>query len=92
MKREKNGSPSNRGGMAMSKTIGEFFREKRKEKGMSQVAVAAKAYVSNVAYSQIERGCHDPSWGMLCAIVRALDITGDELVEVVKGEGKSEKA
>lgn len=72
----------------MSKTIGALFREKRQEKGMSQVAVAAKAYVSSVAYSQIERGGHDPSWGMLCAIVRALDITGDELVEIIKGGEK----
>lgn len=51
------------------------MREKRKEKGFTQVEFARKAGISTNYYSNIERGDNSPSLDVLVKIAKALDVS-----------------
>lgn len=68
----------------MTKTFGELVREKRKAEGLSQRRLAEKAYLSPHTIEKVERGYVDPSWMTLRALSKALSMTEDELIAVIK--------
>lgn len=64
----------------MGNTLGEKLASLRKEKGMTQEAVAEKLGVSGQAVSKWENGNSYPDITMLPAIAELFDVTIDELL------------
>lgn len=54
-------------------TLGALLRAQRLAKGLSLRELAAQTGVSNAYLSELERGRHEPSLGVLRAIATALD-------------------
>lgn len=54
--------------------LGALLRERRAALGLSLRDVAARAAISNAYLSQIERGVHEPSLGVLRAVTDALEL------------------
>ncbi len=54
-------------------TLGALLRAERLAKGLSLRELAARTRVSNAYLSELERGRHEPSLGVLRAIASALD-------------------
>ena len=62
-------------------TLGERLRILRKERGLTQEAVARRTDIGLKAYSELERGITlDPHYSTLASLARALDVTVAELV------------
>lgn len=61
-------------------TFGEKLRAYRKKKGWSQMKLAAKSGLPQVAISQYERNQHTPTVTTLEWLVKALDTTATELL------------
>lgn len=62
--------------------IGEFIKEKRKERHLSQRELASKCDISNAEISRIESGDRkQPSHETLKTIARALNLPVNELYE-----------
>ena len=74
--------------------IGEFIRDKRKEKGLTQVELADKLGITNQAISKWERGKNCPDISLLKDLCEILDIninellSGKELVSVSKEDSE----
>ena len=66
--------------MQECKTLGNYIREKRMEKGYSQKQLAQMLYVTESAVSKWERGANYPDITMISDICRVLDISEHELV------------
>jgi len=57
----------------MLETLGALLRAERLANGLSLRELAARTRVSNAYLSELERGRHEPSLGVLRAIASALD-------------------
>lgn len=66
--------------MQECKTLGNYIREKRVEKGYSQKQLAQLLYVTESAVSKWERGANYPDITMISDLCRVLDISEHELV------------
>lgn len=63
-------------------SLGDFIKEKRSAKDMSQRDLAAKADLSNAEISRIEAGIRkDPSPAVLKALAKALDVPMSEMLQ-----------
>ena len=60
--------------------IGKFIKEKRKEKGLTQVELAEKIGVSNRSISKWENGNCLPDYSIINDLCKTLDITINELL------------
>ena len=60
--------------------IGEFIRDKRKEKGLTQIELANKLGITNQAISKWERGKNCPDISLLKDLCKILDININELL------------
>jgi transcriptional regulator with XRE-family HTH domain len=61
--------------------LGALIRERRAAAGLSLRDLASRTSVSNAYLSQIERGLHEPSLGVLRAVADALDVPLGGLLE-----------
>lgn len=68
--------------------IGSFLKELRKEKNLTQEALAEQLGVSGRTVSRWETGCNMPDIGILVGIAEFYDIS---IPEIIAGERKSEK-
>jgi len=69
------------------KKIGEFLKQLRKEKNMTQEQLAEKFYVSGRTVSRWETGNNMPDLGMLVELADFYDV---DIRELIDGERKSE--
>jgi transcriptional regulator with XRE-family HTH domain len=58
-------------------TPGELVRERRRELGLSQRALALRAGTTQAAVSRIERGLTAPNWGTIRALLLAMGYEPD---------------
>ena len=68
--------------------IGSFLKELRKEKNLTQEALAEQLGVSGRTVSRWETGCNMPDIGILVGIAEFYDVS---IPEIIAGERKSEK-
>lgn len=61
--------------------FGKRVRELRKERGLSQVELAAKVGIDRSYMGFLERGERNPSLEMIAKIAEALSVTPDELLK-----------
>jgi len=59
--------------------LGKAIRQLRRERGISQEALAYEAGVTSGTLSLIERGRSNPTWGTVKGIAAALDVDIAEL-------------
>jgi transcriptional regulator with XRE-family HTH domain len=59
---------------ARLEALGALLRARRRVAGLSLRELAARTGVSNAYLSQLERGRHEPSLGVLRAVATALDV------------------
>lgn len=78
----------------MTKDIGKFIQEVRKEKGLTQKELADQICVSDKTISKWENGNSAPDVSMLISLCDALDVTANELLtgERISPENYSMKA
>ena len=69
------------------KKIGEFLKELRREKNMTQEQLAEKFYVSGRTVSRWETGSNMPDLGILVELADFYDV---DIREIIDGERKSE--
>lgn len=69
------------------KKTGEFLKQLRKEKNMTQEQLAEKFYVSGRTVSRWETGSNMPDLGMLVELADFYDV---DIREIIDGERKSE--
>lgn len=67
--------------------IGQFLRELRKEKGITQAQLAETLGVANRSVSRWENGVNMPDFSLLIAIAKFYDV---EIGEILDGERKNE--
>lgn len=63
------------------KELGRNIREKREEKGLTQIEVADKAELDRNYIGMVERGERNPSYLSLIKIAKGLNITVDQLIK-----------
>jgi transcriptional regulator with XRE-family HTH domain len=61
--------------------FGKRVRELRKERGLSQVELAAKVGIDRSYMGFLERGERNPSLEVIAKIAEALNVTPDELLK-----------
>ncbi len=61
--------------------LGQIIREKREEKGLTQIEVAEKAQLDRNYIGMVERGERNPSYLSLIKIAKGLDMTVDQLIK-----------
>ena len=61
--------------------FGKHVRELRKERGLSQVELAAKVGIDRSYMGFLERGERNPSLEVIAKIAEALSVTPDELLK-----------
>jgi transcriptional regulator with XRE-family HTH domain len=66
---------------SVTKRVGERVGQIRRERGMSQEALGAKARVNRVTIARLEAGAHPPNIDTLDRIARALGVTLVDLVQ-----------
>ncbi|MBQ6889802.1 MAG: helix-turn-helix domain-containing protein [Oscillospiraceae bacterium] len=66
---------------------GEFLKQLRKEKGLTQEQLAEKFYVSSRSVSRWENGSNMPD---LATLIELADFYGADIREIIDGERKSE--
>lgn len=64
--------------------LGAAIRELRKERGMTQEALAHEAKITVGHLSMIERGHANPSWGAVRAIAEALAVSVSALANAAE--------
>jgi transcriptional regulator with XRE-family HTH domain len=62
--------------------LGRAVRQLRRERGVSQEALAYEASVTSGTLSLIERGRSNPTWGTVKGIATALDVDVAELAKL----------
>lgn len=78
-----------KGGIAMdTRKIGEFLKELRKEKDLTQEQLAEKILVSGRTVSRWETGVNMPDISLLVILAEFYDVS---ITEIIDGERKSEK-
>ena len=70
------------------KKTGEFLKQLRKEKGLTQEQLAEQFYVSGRTVSRWETGSNMPDLGILVELADFYDV---DIREIIDGERKSEK-
>lgn len=76
----------------MKKTFGEFFKEKRLEKNITQKQLANKLFVSESAVSKWEKGIAHPDITLLPKLAEILSVTEHELITAsIDNEIREEK-
>ncbi len=65
--------------------LGKAVRHLRRERGVSQEALAYEAGVTSGTLSLIERGRSNPTWGTVKGIAAALDVDIAELAKLSLG-------
>ena len=65
--------------------LGEYIRHQRNLASISLRELAKLAQVSDPYLSQIERGLHEPSIGILTSIAKALKLQSDTLLTIAAG-------
>ncbi len=73
-------------------TLAAVLRHLRRERGITQEALAFSSNVTVSALSRIERGRSNPVWTTLVQIAEALDITPAELVAIAEDARTREQA
>jgi transcriptional regulator with XRE-family HTH domain len=86
--------------MSANETFGQRLRKLRKEKGLTQEALAERIgagghYLSRVQIARLETDMHQPSWETVQNIAAALGVDctafqGATVAETVKPSGKGE--
>lgn len=66
--------------------LGNFLREKREARGITQAEVASVLGCKSQFISNWERGAAAPPWPMLRAVVRLYKVDGREIVRLLVGE------
>ncbi len=72
------------------KTCGEFIRERRAERGLSQQQLASALHVTREAVSKWENGRGFPDVSLLPPLAEALDVSVSELLLARRGEPDGE--
>ncbi|MBI5561383.1 MAG: helix-turn-helix transcriptional regulator [Deltaproteobacteria bacterium] len=62
------------------KTIGEFIREKRQERGLTLRGLEAEAKVSDGYITRLEHDKSEPTLSVLARLLKALDADWDEFL------------
>lgn len=62
--------------------LGRAVRELRRERGLSQEALAHEAGVTSGTLSLIERGLSNPTWGTVKGIAAAFEVTIADLAKL----------
>lgn len=62
--------------------LGKAVRQLRRERGVSQEALAYEAGVTSGTLSLIERGRSNPTWGTIKGVAAALDVDISELAKL----------
>lgn len=62
--------------------LGKAIRQLRRDRGVSQEALAYEAGVTSGTLSLIERGLSNPTWGTVKGISAALDVSIAELAKL----------
>jgi len=62
--------------------LGAAIRQLREKRGATQEALAPQAGVTMGTLSLIERGLANPTWGTVCGIAAALDVSIAELAKL----------
>ncbi|MGH3427053.1 MAG: helix-turn-helix domain-containing protein [Mycobacteriales bacterium] len=62
--------------------LGKAIRQLRRERGVSQEALAYEAGVTSGTLSLIERGLSNPTWGTVKGIAAALNVSIAELAKL----------
>lgn len=70
------------------RALGKAIRQLRKERGVTQEAVAHKAGVTAATYGLIERGQSNPTWATLTDIANALDVS---MLQIAEAEERSKR-
>lgn len=65
----------------ITKAYGEFIRNKRNEKGMTQLEVAKKLGTTQQAYSRYEKGLREPEFDIMIQISAILDFKPSEFFD-----------
>jgi transcriptional regulator with XRE-family HTH domain len=65
------------------KKVGEFIKARRLSKGLSMNALAKKAGVAQTTVAYLESGKHDPSFGILRRILKALSVSWPDFLEAI---------
>jgi len=68
----------------LQEAFGEVLRDRRRQCGLSQEALALSAEVDRTFVSQIERGIRQPALGTLWKLAEALDTRPSELLAGVE--------
>lgn len=86
-------APPSEADLALWVAVGKALRALRKERGISQEALALNAGVSRGYLSELERGEHDPGLWTLWRLSKALKITLSRLAReiVVQYEARNRK-
>ncbi len=71
--------------------VGKIIKERRKEKGLTQVKLAEKLRVSNRTISKWENGNSLPDYSMINDICKILDLSPNELLQGKKEINKKKK-
>ncbi|HLL61164.1 MAG TPA: helix-turn-helix transcriptional regulator [Candidatus Nitrosocosmicus sp.] len=64
-----------------SDEFGQNLRKIRKQKGLMQIDVAVATDLHRTYISRIETGKARITFGIMCLLIRGLDITSDEVIE-----------
>jgi transcriptional regulator with XRE-family HTH domain len=72
--------------MPTNEDLGRAIRRLRQAQHLSLEDLAFKASMDHTYLSKIERGKGNPSWRIVCALARALDIGLYALVRVIEAE------
>ena len=67
--------------MTTVRQIGVKLKKLREERGLSQERLAAKAGLSREHLARLEAGRHDPTFGTLSRLAKALKVKVGELLE-----------
>ncbi|MGH2905114.1 MAG: helix-turn-helix domain-containing protein [Solirubrobacteraceae bacterium] len=87
--------PPRRASPRPQRALGEAIREARKDRGLSQEAVALDAEMEPSWLSHIESGRRNPSWGTVQRIAAAIGVQVSELAhsaERIERDRQSEHA
>ena len=70
--------------MEITKKIGENLKEARKDKGLTQRAVAKCLKMTQQQYSRFENGVFELNYGQILTLCKLYEITPNDLFDVEK--------
>jgi transcriptional regulator with XRE-family HTH domain len=69
--------------------FGKALKGRRKAAGLTQLDLAEKSSLHRTYVSELERGCKEPGFHVLCRLVQALPGSSDELLGIAEALHKS---